>query len=107
MKMGRGQITGVGMTVSMLTDALSRQPELADRQIVDQTGLKDTYDFTLRWTPDAPIPPGQEYPNAPPPDPNGPSIVAAIQEQLGLRLETIKGPVQFVVINNVEEPSPN
>jgi uncharacterized protein (TIGR03435 family) len=52
-----------------------------------------------------PLPPGVEAP--PPPDPNGPSIFTAIQEQLGLRLESQKGPVDLIVIDRVEKPSEN
>jgi len=81
---------------------------------VDKTGLKGEYDFTLKWTPDegqgqmfrgAGEPPREGAP--PPPDANGPSIFTALQEQLGLKLESQKGPVDTLVIDHVERPSEN
>jgi uncharacterized protein (TIGR03435 family) len=81
--------------------------------VIDRTGLKGNFDFKLEWTPDpgqsgGPFgggPPGADAP--PPPDPNGPSIFTAVQEQLGLRLESQKGPVEMLVIDKVEKPSEN
>ena len=75
---------------------------------MDKTGLTGKYDFTLQWTPDdsqAPsaFPPGMGQP----PDPAGPSLFTAIQEQLGLKLESGKGPVEIIVIDHVERPSGN
>jgi uncharacterized protein (TIGR03435 family) len=105
-----GKITSVGMRVGAFAQVLSQQPEIGGRLVMDQTGLKDTYDFTLFWTPEI-IPGGpdgsQAAANASPPDSSAPSIFTAIQEQLGLRLESTKGPVDVLVIDHVEEPSPN
>jgi uncharacterized protein (TIGR03435 family) len=110
MRMGRGQITGSGMPVGALADALSRQTELGGRGVLDQTGLKGAYDFTLQWTPENPGPAvnaAQGPSSEPQPDPNGPSLFTALEEQLGLRLESQTGPVDVLVIDHVEEPSPN
>jgi uncharacterized protein (TIGR03435 family) len=76
--------------------------------VIDTTELSGEYDVNLEWTPD----PGQGQPvlgvNTPPPaDLNGPSIFTAIQEQLGLRLESRKSPVEILVIDRVEKPSEN
>jgi len=105
--MGRAQLSGQGVQLDMLTRTLSSQ---LGRPVIDRTGLKGNYDFKLQWTPD----PGQTGalpatgPDAPPPpDPNGPSIFTAVQEQLGLRLESQKGPVEMLVIDKVEKPSEN
>ncbi len=69
-----------------------------DRPLVDETGLPEMYDFTLKWAPgDAQSPDG----NAPP------GIFTAVQEQLGLKLEARKGPVDVVVIDRLERPSAN
>jgi uncharacterized protein (TIGR03435 family) len=110
MRMGRGQLSGQGVQMQGLTMALSNQ---VGRPVIDRTGLKGNFDFKLEWTPDqgqsaGPLgggPPGADAP--PPPDPNGPSIFTAVQEQLGLRLESQKGPVEMIVIDRVEKPSDN
>lgn len=111
MRMGRGQLSGQGVPLDMLTRTLANQ---LGRPVVDRTGLKGNFDFKLEWTPDpgqgggpfaGPPPPGVDAP--PPPDPNGPSVFTALQEQLGLRLESQKGPVEMVVVDRVEKPSEN
>ena len=101
--------------ISFLTMTLSNQ---LGRTVVDETGLRGKYDFTLKWTPDqsernlfgggpgpGPGPGGKDMP--PPPDPDGPSLFTALQEQLGLKLESKKGPVEILVIDRVEKPSEN
>lgn len=110
MRMGRGQLSGQGVQLDMLTRTLSSQ---LGRPVIDRTGLQGNFDFKLEWTPDpgqaaGPFgggPPGADAP--PPPDPNGASIFTAVQEQLGLRLESQKGPVEMLVIDRVEKPSEN
>jgi uncharacterized protein (TIGR03435 family) len=82
------------------------------RPVNDKTGLKGLYDIKLRWTPDpaigASVGPGGPVAPAPPSgDPPGPDIFTAIQEQLGLRLESAKGPVEFFVIDSAQRPSGN
>jgi uncharacterized protein (TIGR03435 family) len=103
---GRGQLTGMAAALPMLANVLSTQ---LGRPVIDKTELKGKYDFKLEWTPDpgqGPQPPaGVEVP--PPPDVEGPSIFTALQEQLGLRLESQKGPVETIVIDRVEKPSGN
>jgi uncharacterized protein (TIGR03435 family) len=108
---GRGQITGTGVPVSALATILSRQ---LGREVLDKTGLKGTYDLKLQWTPDETQPlnlPERGQTSAPssaaPSDSSGLSIFTALQEQLGLRLESKKGTVDTLVINHVEQPSPN
>ena len=71
-----------------------------DRTIFDKTGLTGKYDFTLEWTPDD-APPAMTG-GAPPPDAGGPSLFTALEEQLGLKLEPQKGPVDVVVIDHIE-----
>ena len=111
MMMGRGMINGQGVQMEMLATVLSNQ---LGRTVLDRTGLTGRFDIKLQWTPD----PGQSLtpfggapspgtPAPPPPDPNGPSIFTAVQEQLGLRLEPQKGPVEMIVIDRVEKPSEN
>ena len=71
------------------------------RPVVDRTGLTGFYNFTLRWTPD-----GRTAGDAPE-DASAPSIFTAVQEQLGLKLEPTKAPVQVLVIDRLERPSAN
>ena len=77
------------------------------RTIVDKTGLTGNYDVKLRWTPDS-GPASMMGPGSKPtPDASEPSIFTAIQEQLGLKLESQKGPVEILVIDHAEKPSAN
>jgi uncharacterized protein (TIGR03435 family) len=83
--------------------------------ILDKTGLLGTYDITLQWTPNVSQPPvmgaAGAVPDAPgaaaPADTSGTTIFTALEEQLGLKLESQKGPVDVIVIDHVEEPSQN
>jgi bla regulator protein BlaR1 len=111
--MGRGQLTMSGVPISLLADSLSR---IVGRNVIDKTGLTGNYDVSLKWTPDpgqGPMFPGAGGPEGrppdapPPPDPSGPSIFTALQEQLGLKLEPEKGPVETFAIEHVERPSEN
>jgi uncharacterized protein (TIGR03435 family) len=77
------------------------QPEIGGRLVVDKTGLTGKYDFTLRWTPD--MGQGADQPGAD----AGPSLFTALQEELGLRLQPTKAPVDMLVIDHVELPSAN
>jgi uncharacterized protein (TIGR03435 family) len=107
---GRGQVTGEEVPVSVLADILSRQPETEGRVVVDKTGLTGNYSFALKWTPEsgAPAMGGSGGGGAPPPaDDAGPSFFTALQEQLGLKLESQKGPVEVLVVEHAEEPSAN
>jgi uncharacterized protein (TIGR03435 family) len=82
-------------------------PASADgRLVIDKTGLSGRFAFNLTWTPDQ-IPTVAPPPGIPPVDPNGPSLVTALQEQLGLKLESAKGPVEVLVIDSVERPTPD
>lgn len=111
-RMGRGQMTAEGAQIQMLVPTLAN---ILGRPVIDKTGLTENFDFKLEWTPDpgqgngfgsfGPVPPGLDA--QPPSDPNGPSIFTALQEQLGLRLESEKGPVEMIVIDRVEKPSEN
>lgn len=80
---------------------------LLGRPIVDKTGLRAKYDYTVTYTPD----PGQAAVGAAAPTdgpaPDGPSIFTALRQQLGLRLESAKGPVEILVIDRAEKPEAN
>jgi bla regulator protein blaR1 len=111
MFMGPDQLGAMGITVDRMTPMLSR---MLGRTVIDKTGLTGKYDIQMHWTPDQAqlqlmAPPGGIPPGVPQPqfDPNGPSIFTALQEQLGLKLESQKGPVDMLVIDSVEKPSEN
>ena len=80
------------------------------RAVVDQTGLTGPWDLTLTYAPDsAQIPAGTLAPDAPPPaaNPDAPSLTAALQEQLGLRLVSTTAPVDVLVVDRVSRPLPD
>ena len=82
------------------------------RPVIDRTGLTGRYDFKLEWTPD-PVPGGKgagapgEKADASAPEFSGPSLFSAIQDQLGLKLDPQKGPVDVFVIVSAERPAAN
>jgi len=80
------------------------QRGVLDRTVVDQTGLSGAYDFDLEWTPDD-NQFGGDLPRSV--ESTRPSLFVAMQEQLGLRLEATRGPVQALVIDRVVRPSEN
>ncbi|SPE25163.1 conserved exported hypothetical protein [Candidatus Sulfopaludibacter sp. SbA3] len=90
-----GHLAGTRVTADVIALMLARQFE---RNVLNQTGLPGKYDFQLDFTPDSgpcPVDSGQ------------PSIFTAVQQQLGLKLESGKGPVETLVIDKVERPSEN
>lgn len=96
---GNSYFNGKGITMSLVAQELARD---AGRVIIDKTNLPGRFDINLRWQPD----------DAPPMRLNGeevalPSLFTAVQEQLGLRLEPSKGPVEVLVIDDVHQPSAN
>lgn len=87
-----GRMTGVNAPIAYMCASLGNQ---LSHPVIDKTGLQGTYDWTLVWDPD------------PGPDSTQPSLFAAVQEQLGLKLDSEKGPVQTLVIEGVARPSEN
>jgi uncharacterized protein (TIGR03435 family) len=100
-------LDGERITMAVLATALSRTyVSQLGRNVIDATGLTGAYDVHLKWAMDSLSTPAG--PNATPlSDATGPSIFTALQEQLGLKLESTKGPVEVLVINHVERPSAN
>ena len=102
LRVGSGSLIGNAVPLSLFTRLLSQ------RAVLDRTGLSGRFEIELRWTPgpgEMPYDPGGNP--LPPADVSGPSVFAAIQEQLGLKLESARGPVQFLVIDQVRKPSAN
>lgn len=109
---GEGHLTAGAVSMPFLTDWLYRQPEMEGRVIIDETGLKGNYDFELNWMPDeshatSPNETGDGQGSAGAPPREGPSIFTALQEQLGLKLVPNKAPVEVLIIDHVEKPSPD
>ena len=103
---GVGRIVGVGLDMPSIIDLLSA----VGRPIVDQSGLQDRYDIDVTYTP-TPFSAGTlaQTGRAPMPgvDPDGPSLLNAIEEQLGFKLRPKKMPIPVVVIDHIEPPSEN
>jgi uncharacterized protein (TIGR03435 family) len=105
---GLGRTTFSGVTMTDFATTL--QIRVLDRPVIDRSGLTDRYDFTLNWTPDefqfpaatpvqrAAIPTGPDAP---------PDLFTAIQEQLGMKLESAKAPLDVFVIDTASRPSEN
>ena len=114
--MRRGHLESAGVDMPMLVGALST---VTQRVVIDNTGLSGSYEFTLDWTPADTQPRqnspegvagqagGRQGPVEPTSEANGPDLFTAIQEQLGLKLEAKKAPVDVLVIQHVEKPSAN
>jgi len=106
---GTGKFSATGLTMPEIAESLTQElsRELG-RVIVDQTGLPGRFDIHLKWTPDTgPVATANGADSPSPPPDSGPSIFTAIQEQAGLKLESSKGPVKVLVIDNVEMPTEN
>jgi uncharacterized protein (TIGR03435 family) len=90
------------VSMPMLAEALTI---VLDRPVIDGTGLRGKYDFDLAWMPE----PDQfgGHGSAAPSDANAPDIFTAIQEQLGLRLDSQKRPVESLIVDHAEKPSEN
>jgi uncharacterized protein (TIGR03435 family) len=90
-----GKMTGIHATMVSLAFGLSRQ---MGRPVLDRTALPGKYDFQVEYTPDS----GPCAETA-----TGPSLVTALQEQIGLKLEPTKGPVEVIVIDRAEKAAGN
>jgi bla regulator protein blaR1 len=104
MRTGPGMLGAGGRTIAQLVQMLSGS---TGRPVVDKTGLTSLYDFSLKFAPEpgsiiGPAPPPGVLP---PPDPDAPNLFTAVQEQLGLKLENARGPIEVVVIDRIEKPS--
>jgi bla regulator protein blaR1 len=105
---GFGRLRAGGTTMEQFATMISGT---AQRVVIDKTGLTGYYDIALTYTPTGDqLPQGAPPPGAPAPppiDPDGPSFFTAIQEQLGLKLDNQRGPVEVVVIDSIQQPTEN
>lgn len=97
---GRRKVTASKQSIARLTEVLAAD---LGRPVVDKTGLAGEFDYTLEFRLEGPnaAPPGQAVP--PSSDNDAPDLLTAVQEQLGLRLESKKGPVDVVVVDEGEK----
>ena len=104
MQQGPGRIRFGGFPLSLFATGISNR---VGRAVVDRTGLTGNWDFELTYA--AELAPGALPPGAPPPppDPDAPDLFTAVREQLGLKLDSTKGPVEVLVIDSVERPTPD
>jgi uncharacterized protein (TIGR03435 family) len=100
---GPGKISLSGMPISFYASSLGNQ---VGRFVVDRTGLDGRWDFTLSF---APTPPPGQPPGTTPAavDPDAPDLFTALREQLGIKLDSTKGPVDVFVIDSIERPTPD
>jgi uncharacterized protein (TIGR03435 family) len=103
---GNGRMTAKGVTMEKLTQSLTQilSTELG-RVVIDKTGIEGKYDLALTWSPEKNSAAMANASNEG--SPRGPSIFTALQEQLGLKLESKKGPLEALVIDHIEQPSEN
>jgi uncharacterized protein (TIGR03435 family) len=103
-KGGPGGVTiGKRVSIQRLCYQLEQILQRDERPVIDKTGLPGYYDFTLSFLPE--LPPGFNMDNLPEAMRNLPSIFDALRQQLGLKLEAQKGPVDYYVVENVERPA--
>jgi bla regulator protein blaR1 len=99
--MGPGHIIGGAVSMSLLAQYLEMP---VSRNVLDRTGLQGTFDLELQYAPDRLQPRGLSIPA---PDPSGVLVFTALREQLGLKLYSTKAPVNILVIDHVERPTPD
>jgi bla regulator protein blaR1 len=100
----RGRIMFGGYPMTFFANGLANE---VARAVVDRTGLAGNWDFELTYTRDSVRRPDVTEPAPANADPDGASLFTALQEQLGLKLESTTGPVRVLVIDRIEQPSPD
>ncbi len=101
---GAARLGSRNTTMDLLASLLPSEGTLG-RPVLNQTGLDGRFDFTLEWTPEPSGPSPSD--GAPPLDPQGPTFLQALHDQLGLKLESTIGPVRIMIVDRVERPSEN
>jgi len=97
-----GRIKSSAASMAQIANTLAAQ---VGRVVVDQTGLTGRYDFEVMFAPEPPVINLPPDPDAAPPSADAPSIFTAVQETLGLKLVSTKGPVEVIFIESAERPS--
>ncbi|MGH9574217.1 MAG: TIGR03435 family protein [Candidatus Acidiferrales bacterium] len=100
---GRTHVVGRDMTMGLIATYLPTFSRTLDRPIIDQTRLSGNFDLTIEFTPDR----GEPLPRNMQADVSAPTFLEALKDQLGLKLVATTGAVDFLVIDHIEEPTPN
>jgi len=103
MTRGRAMYRGTRASLAQITESLAA---ITGRPVHDETGLTGFYDAKLDWTPDM-VAGAPDAPDKPVETAAGPTLLTAVQEQLGLKLEAKKGPVEIVAVDHAERPTEN
>jgi uncharacterized protein (TIGR03435 family) len=98
--LGRGRLVAHAVTIPMLVSMLANLPDVG-RIVQNRTALDGNFDLELSWMP------ASESKQSDTSQPVAPSLFTALEEQLGLKLEATRGPVEVLVIDSVERPTPN
>jgi uncharacterized protein (TIGR03435 family) len=103
MRLGPGMMSAGGRSMAQLASTLA---QFVQRPVANRTGLEGFFDFDLVWAyePAVDSPPAARVE---PIDPDAPSLFTAVKEQLGLKLDSVRGPVDVIVIDTISPPSPN
>lgn len=106
---GDGQFSAKGMTLTEIAEALTQElSRELDRVVIDKTEIQGRYDIALKWTPETGTDAASsDADSSTSKSDAGPSIFTALKEQLGLKLESAKGPVKVLVIDHIEMPTEN
>jgi uncharacterized protein (TIGR03435 family) len=105
-KSGPGGVTiGKRVSIQRLCFQLQQILQRDERPVIDKTGLPGYYDFTLSFLPELPL--DFDKSKLPPEWLDRPSLFDAVRQQLGLKLEAQKGPIEYYVVEQVEKPAPN
>ena len=108
-----GDLKAANVSMAFFAGWLSGRPDTGDRIVIDETGLKGSYDFALEWNPvlnGSTLGGANSGPQQDSPEPtlgDKPPLFTAVQEQLGLKIESRKAPVEVLVIDHLEQPSAN
>ena len=101
---GSGMLIANAVSMSIFAKVLT--PEL-ERPVLDKTNLNGRYDIRLKWAPENQPADGAGNQAAAPSPPDLPGLLTALREQLGLEIKADRGPVEFLIIDSAEKPTPN
>jgi uncharacterized protein (TIGR03435 family) len=101
-------LVGVSVDMADIARHLELSLPTAGERVIDRTGITGLFDVTVTWRRSESARPNPDGPNAGrQADADGADVFTSIQEQIGLRLERQKAPVNFVIVESAERPSPN